>query len=47
MNEQQFIPFLQQLIPYSGLIELDTLILDNTIHYRGEHEYKTSIQNLY
>ncbi len=32
---------------YSGLIELDTLILDNTIHYRGEHEYKTTIQNLY
>jgi len=32
---------------YSGLIELDTLILDNTIHYRGEHEYKTSVQNLY
>ena len=26
---------------YFGLIELDTLILDNTIHYRGEHEYKT------
>jgi len=32
---------------YSGLIELDTLILDNTIPNRGEHEYKTSIQNLY
>jgi len=26
---------------YSGLIEPDTLILDNTIHYRGEDEYKT------
>jgi transposase-like protein len=30
---------------HSGLIELETLILDNTIHYRGEHEYKTSVQN--
>ena len=35
------------VVVYSGLIELDTLILDNTIHYRGEHEYKTSAQNLY
>jgi len=31
---------------YSGLIKPDTLILDNTIHYRGEHKYKTSIQNV-
>ncbi|WP_446751411.1 PDDEXK nuclease domain-containing protein [Vibrio sp. S11_S32] len=32
---------------YSGLIDLDTLIVDNTIINRGEYEYKTSISNLY
>lgn len=29
---------------YSGVIELDTLMIDNIIHYRGAHEYKTSVK---
>jgi hypothetical protein len=32
---------------YSGLIELETLILDNTIHYRGDRKQKTSVRGLY
>ena len=47
LNQFVNILHLLQHAQYSGLIELDTLILDNTIHYRGEHEYKTSVQNLY
>lgn len=37
----------EKAVVYSGLIDLDTLIVDNTIINRGEYEYKTSISNLY
>ena len=26
---------------YSGLVKMDIFLLDNAIHYRDEHEYKT------
>lgn len=36
-----------ELLTYcSGLMEPDTLIRDNIINYRGDHEQETTIQNL-
>ena len=39
-DEVSYAKVQQSKANYSGLIELDTLILGNTTHYRGEPEYK-------